>query len=277
MRRLALAAVLLVALGAPVQGQTPEGAEPDKRLGDVGTPAPPRYVVQNIQTYLHALGYAVGPADGVLAPRTVAAIRAFQTKEGLPHEALEAEALSTVWLYLVAAVPGVDKGLVAYNRGDYATALRVWKANAVLGIAEAQYSLGVMYYHGEGALEDYAEAVKWFRSAAKRGHASAQYNLGIMYQEGKGVAQDYVEAKKWYRKAAKLGDADAQFNLGVMYGKGIGMPQDYVCAHMWFNLSAARGNETARKTRDLVAKKMTPADVSKAQKLAREWMERSCE
>ena len=49
------------------------------------------------------------------------------------------------------------------------------------------------------------------------------------------------------------------------------MPQDYVQAHKWFNLAATKGDKDAVKNRDNVAKKMTPADISKAQKLAREW------
>ena len=39
---------------------------------------------------------------------------------------------------------------------------------------------------------------------------------------------------------------------------------------MWFNLAATQGVETARENRDIVAEMMTVADVSKAQKLARE-------
>ena len=58
---------------------------------------------------------------------------------------------------------------------------------------------------------------------------------------------------------------------------GDGVPQDYVQAHMWVNLAASRfavsqvGRERAIKSRDLVAAKMTPAQIAEAQKLAREW------
>ena len=86
-----------------------------------------------------------------------------------------------------------------------------------------------------------------------------------------GVPQDYAEALKWYRLAADQGHASAQCNLGVMYANGEGVPQDYVRAHMWFNLSAAQGDQDAAKNRDDVAKRMTPAQIAEAQKLAREW------
>ncbi len=119
-----------------------------------------------------------------------------------------------------------------------------------------------------------AVALKWYRMAAEQGDADAQTDLGIMYDNGFGVPQDYAAALKWYRKAAEQGYADAQHSLGDMYANSYGVTQDYVQAHMWFNLSAAQGDETARENRDIVAKKMTPAEISKAQAMAREWLEK---
>jgi hypothetical protein len=40
---------------------------------------------------------------------------------------------------------------------------------------------------------------------------------------------------------------------------------------MWFSLSAAQGDKDGAKGRDMVARKMTPAQIAEAQKLAREW------
>jgi len=112
--------------------------------------------------------------------------------------------------------------------------------------------------------------------SAKQGDADAQYNLGIMYERGQGATQDDAEAVKWYRKAAEQGHARAQGLLGLMYHQGLGVPQDYLQAHMWYNLSASRSPldetfNTAAKGRDEVAAKMSPAQISEAQKLAREW------
>ncbi len=70
------------------------------------------------------------------------------------------------------------------------------------------------------------------------------------------------------------GNAAAQSNLGTLYGEGQGVPQDYVLAHMWFSLAAAEGNENAVQNRDLAEKRMTPAEMSKAERLAREWLEK---
>ncbi len=133
-----------------------------------------------------------------------------------------------------------------------------------------------MYRHGQGVPQDDAKVLQWWRKAAEQGNAKAQYNLGLMYDNGVGVPQDYAKAVGWYRKAAAQGNADAQFFLGFMYDAGRGVPQDYAKAHMWYNLSASRSppgedRDIAVKNRDIVAKMMTPAQISEAQKLAREW------
>ncbi len=118
---------------------------------------------------------------------------------------------------------------------------------------------------------DYATALKEFRVLAEQGYAGAQNNLGLMYAEGQGVPQNHKEAVRWLRLAAAQGDAQAQHNLGAMYAEGQGVPQDFVRAHMWWDLAAAQGNEPARKLRDLLAEGMTPAQLTDAQRLAREW------
>ncbi len=63
------------------------------------------------------------------------------------------------------------------------------------------------YEDGVAAYErgDYAKAVELFRKAAEQGDAYAQYNLGQMYDKGKGVKQDYVETHKWVSLAAAQG------------------------------------------------------------------------
>ena len=118
---------------------------------------------------------------------------------------------------------------------------------------------------------DYAAALRVFRQLADQGYANAQSNLGVMYSNGYGVPQDYGEAVKWYRKAADQGNASGQFGLGVMYNFGLGVPQDIIQAYMWFNLAAAQGEDGAKRLRDNLAKMMTVDQIAQAQKLAREW------
>jgi len=175
-------------------------------------------------------------------------------------------------LSLTAGAQDFDKGLAAYNRGDYATALREWRPLAERGLAKAQYNLGAMYYYAEGVPQGYAEAAKWWRKAAEQGYASAQYGLGVSYEQGQGVPQDHAEAVKWYRKAAEQGDADALNNLGVMYDLGKGVPQDHAEAYIWYSLAAAGGHKKAPQWRDEMAAKLSPDQLRAAQREAtRRW------
>ena len=124
--------------------------------------------------------------------------------------------------------------------------------------------------HTEVKTTQLASALREWTPLAEQWNVGAQKNLGVMYREGLGVPQNHKTAVKWFKLAAEQGHANAQNNLGAMYGKGQGVLQDYVLAHMWYNPAASQGNKTATKNRDIVAKRMTPADISNAQKLARE-------
>ncbi len=96
--------------------------------------------------------------------------------------------------------------------------------------------------------------------------------------EGRAAFQrgDYATALREWRPLAEQGVAEAQYNLGVMYGNGEGVPQDEAQAYMWFKLASStfppgENRNIAVKSHDTVAKRMTPAQISEAQKLAREW------
>jgi Sel1 repeat len=176
----------------------------------------------------------------------------------------------------------IEDSTTAYNEGNYATAYRLLRPLADQGNASAQARIGQMYLDGRGVPRDYAEALKWFRKAADQGFADAQNTLGSMYSKGRGVPPDYAEAMKWFRKAADQGSARAQLNLASKYIYGHGVPKDYVQAYMWLNLAISRipvsetgSRDMAIKERNLVASKMTPAQIAEAQELTRWWMPRS--
>ncbi len=95
-----------------------------------------------------------------------------------------------------------------------------------------------------------------------------QFRLGVMFDQGESVVQNYQEAVKYYRLATAQGHANAQASLGMMYGQGQGIPKDDVRAHMWLDLAASRGNSLAEHGRNLLAKKMSPSQITEAQGMA---------
>lgn len=131
----------------------------------------------------------------------------------------------------------MEDGQAAYNRGDYATAQRLW------------------------------------RPLAEQGVARAQNNLGVMYENGKGVPPDINEALKWYRLAAEQGYAGAQNNLALIYAIGRVVPRNPVRAYMWFSLAASSLSgdvgATVTTSRDVFATAMTSRQIAQATEMAR--------
>ena len=119
--------------------------------------------------------------------------------------------LSTVW---TAATADFEAGFKAYERGDYATALREWQPLAEQGDATAQFNLGLMYRQGRGGPQRRPPSRVLVPEGSRTGNASAQFNLGFMYDNGEGVPEDDRQAVFWFRKAADQGHASAQYDNG---------------------------------------------------------------
>ena len=138
-------------------------------------------------------------------------------------------------------------GMAAYRQGDYAGALREFRA------AEdptGDFAVGVMAYKGEGVARDPDAAADWFRRAAEQGYAKAQIFLGGMYARGEGVAKDRWEAARWFRMAAEAGNTEAQVYLGVMYARGDGVAKNRDEAVNWLRKAAAQGSFRAQEYLD---------------------------
>lgn len=215
---------------------------------------------------------------------------------------------ATLFALMVAAPchAGLKEGLIAYDRGDYATAQKeltplaekgdakaqnklgrmyslgqgvpkdaraaaeYFLKAAEQGIAEAQSMLGYMYLVGDGAPQSNGKAYEWIRKAAKQGDAMAQYNLGVMLG-GNGAKEDPVAAAQWMRKAAEQGHRDAQSKLADFYSAGKGVGKDLVLAYAIYELSAKSGNSAALESQHAVAGKLTPAQIDEAKALALGW------
>ncbi len=123
---------------------------------------------------------------------------------------------------------------------------RIFRERAERGDAKAQFSLGKIYFRGQGVPRDYSEAVRWYRKAAEQGDSKAQNNLAFVYSQGLGVPRDYAEAVRWYRRGASQGDMRAQYGLGFMLHQGLGAPRDLAEALRWYRTSADQGYSMAQ-------------------------------
>src|SRR5699024_226713 len=142
-------------------------------------------------------------------------------------------------------------------------------------------------YDGQVVRQSYGEANFWFRKAAKQGDAVAENMIYVASLSSRHCylcalghvsntdqdSQSYTEALPSLRKEAQQGDAVAQEMLGSMYYHGQGVPKDYVESLMWLLLSKAGGDKTAGRLVLKLEKKLSPAQVEKAQNLAQKrWL-----
>lgn len=105
-------------------------------------------------------------------------------------------------------------GLIAFDRGDIATAHREFSALAKQGDPAAQYSLAMLYLKSDPP--DYARARPWLEQSARQGLAESQYMLGLLSVYGVGGLKDPKQGLRWLQSASSQGNEDAQALLDKM-------------------------------------------------------------
>ncbi len=161
-----------------------------------------------------------------------------------------------------------------------------YRKAAEQGHAEAQYWLGYAYGIGNGVEENDTQAYIWYSLSGANGEnvgrmlqfmsermtptevARAQLALGHAYAGGKAVEADMAQAVHWYRKAAEQGDAEAQSMLAKAYLSGEGVKQDFTQAYIWLSLLSKAEGQVTEETLENLRRRMTPAEVARAQELA---------
>lgn len=180
------------------------------------------------------------------------------------------------------APTGDDAAYIAFDQGQYLTALRLataaakkgepsantligrihaeglgvpknpalaakWYARgAQLGDLEAIFAYGVLLATGSGVEKNLDKAAYLFESAAKRGHLEACYNLAQMFLSGKGKPENPMRAAVLLEYAAQNGILAAQYDLATLYQKGYGVEPNAYKAAYWMRQAAARGLPAAR-------------------------------
>lgn len=142
------------------------------------------------------------------------------------------------------ALAGTKEGVDAWQRGDYATAVKEWRPLAISGDADAQFNLAQAYKLGRGVPVDLKLAEDWYRKAALKGHRQAEDNYGlVMFQNGK--RQD---AMQWIQKSAARGEPRAQYVLGTALFNGDLLGKDWVRAYALMTRASSAGLPQASKT-----------------------------
>jgi cell division septation protein DedD len=143
-----------------------------------------------------------------------------------------------------AAAHSVRAGIEAWQKGDTAGAVAIWRPLAEAGDADAEFNLGQAYRLGKGVVIDLAQAQNWLERAARKGHIDAQTTLGLLlFQNG-----NRVSAMRWLSLAAEAGEARALLMVGTALYNGDGVPEDPVKAYAYVSRAAAQGLAPAKAT-----------------------------
>jgi TPR repeat protein len=178
-------------------------------------------------------------------------------------------------LFAGSALSDTAKGIAAYSKGDYPTAVSELEKAAAAGDAQAFFNLGVLHAEGKAGPRDMAKAVGYYRKGADGGSVLAAYNLAQAYRKGDGVTQNYADAARWYEFAAKHGDFRAGNELGLLYVEGKGVKADPVEGFAWIYPSthATIMDDSAMANAMQLASMMNSDQVQEAQKRGRSYYE----
>lgn len=166
-----------------------------------------------------------------------------------------------------------DKGLLAFEQGNYEVAFEEWLKLAEQQHPQACHNLAMLYESGMGVEENRDLAQMWcekaahlglpsaqhhlgyflwdtdaiaaldtWEQAAQAGVAAAQFELAMQYVQGEVIEQDNDAAADWFEAAAVQGHVEAQFQLGVLYANA----QQYANAQSWWEKAAESGHENAQ-------------------------------
>jgi len=114
----------------------------------------------------------------------------------------------------VAVAGPLEDGRAAFNRGDYATALRLWYSLADFGNAQAQNNIAIMYRDGLGVPRNYDEAYRLLNFAISKELPEAEYTLADLLARP-WARQDLKSSLFWMRRAASHGYVPAQKLVGT--------------------------------------------------------------
>jgi len=145
---------------------------------------------------------------------------------------------------LPADAQSVKSGIEAWQRGDAAGAVAIWRPLAEKGDADAAFNLGQAYRLGKGVPTDLAQSQNWLEQAARKGHVDAQSTLGLLlFQNG-----NRVSGMRWLKSAAEAGEPKSLLIVGTALFNGDGVQADPVTAYAYVSRAAAQGLAPAQAT-----------------------------
>ncbi len=147
---------------------------------------------------------------------------------------------SSLSRYLAPAT-GEDAAYIAFEQGQYLTALNIAERAANEGDPQAHTLVGRIYAEGLGVPQDEAVAAQWYARGAELGDIESAFALGLLFAEGKGVEKDRAAAARMFEMAAAKGHPYANYNLGILFLNGDGKPENPTRGALHIRYAAEQG------------------------------------
>lgn len=164
------------------------------------------------------------------------------------------------------ALADTRAGVVAWNAGDYPSAVREWQASASEGDSDAQFNLGQAYRYGRGVPQDLVRAEAYYAEAAASGHDKAADIYGVLlFQRGA-----EADAMPYLRRAARRGDAAARYFLALAHFNGEVAERDYPLAYALASLADVGGLPQAGRALQRMDSYLSAEQKSEALMLAQQ-------
>lgn len=140
-----------------------------------------------------------------------------------------------------APATGDNAAYIAFEQGQYLTALRLAAAAAKKGDATAYTLVGRIHSEGLGVPKNEPLAAQWYARGAELGDTDSMFAYGMLLASGRGVKKDRVKAGEYFEKAAMRGHPYAHYNLALLFLSGDGKPENPRRAALHLEFAASKG------------------------------------
>jgi TPR repeat protein len=144
--------------------------------------------------------------------------------------------------YLLGQMSDSGLGPIALDPSE---AVRWYKLAAAKNYPEAHYALARAYAVGRGVPQDKDQSLNWLRSAAGLDFEPAMLDLAALFDSGRGIEPDVMKAAALIERAANLGNPDAQYLYAERLFTGAGVKKDEKEAWSWLKRAADAGQPAA--------------------------------
>lgn len=147
---------------------------------------------------------------------------------------------------IMAEPSGEDAAYIAFDQGQYLTALHLAKAAAERNEPQALTLMGRIYESGLGVPVDALKAARLYRRGAELGDTEAMFAFAVMLAAGRGIQKNFDGAANLFERAARSGHPEANYNLGLLFIAGTGKPENPRRALMHIQYAAQKGLAAAQ-------------------------------